>query len=78
MVARVKWWAQEFERQFKGPSNCQAWIKCGRRMGGAGPRMTPCWVGSWMTVFVSRGGGTAVACRVGGSNTVEKYMYRRV
>lgn len=36
IVARVKWWAQEFERQFKGPSNCQAWIKCGRRMGALG------------------------------------------
>ena len=46
--------------------------------GGAGPRMTPCWVGSWMTVFVFRVGEQREPAERNEAIQFEKCMYRRV
>lgn len=40
-------------RTIQGPLQLPSMDKMRPKDGGAGPRMTPCWVGSWMTVSVS-------------------------
>lgn len=75
IIARAKRWAQGVRTTIQRPLQLPSMDKMRPKDGGAGPRMTPCWVGSGMTVFVS---GVKEQLGLAEKREAIEDMYRRV